>query len=98
MSAYFVALIDIHDAELYGEYLEGFDEVFAKYHGEVVAVEDQPRVLEGDWPAGRLVLIRFPTEQALRSWYESPEYQRILEYRRKASTGCVAVVTGRDAV
>lgn len=96
MSVYFIALIDIHDPARYETYLAGFDEVFERFRGEVVAVEDEPRVLEGDWPAGRTVLIRFPSEQDLRAWYESPEYQRLAEHRRAASTASVAIVTGWD--
>lgn len=98
MSSYFIALINIHDAARYEQYLAGFDEVFEKFQGEVVAVEDNPRVLEGKWPAGRTVLIRFPNDQAVRTWYESPEYQQLARYRQEASIASVAIVTGRDLV
>ena len=82
MSSYFIALINIHDTARYGKYLAGFDEVFEKYEGEVISVEDNPRVLEGRWPAGRTVLIRFPNDHALRKWYESNEYQQLARHRR----------------
>jgi uncharacterized protein (DUF1330 family) len=72
MSSYFVALIDIHDTAGYERYLAGFDAVFANFGGKVVCVEDQPRVLEGEWPAARTVIIRFPGDAELRRWYESP--------------------------
>jgi uncharacterized protein (DUF1330 family) len=94
MSCYFIALIDIHDDEGYGGYLAGFDEVFGRYRGSVLAVEDEPRVLEGSWPAGRTVIIEFPDEAELRRWYESPEYQRLAVRRREASTGSIAVLSG----
>lgn len=96
MSSYFIALIDIHDQRRYQRYLAGFDEVFSAYDGEVVAVEDHPRVLEGDWPAGRTVLVRFPDDAALRLWYDSPEYQRLAGHRRAASKADIAVISGRD--
>lgn len=91
-----MALINIHDTELYQAYLSGFDAVFKNYRGEVVAVEDHPRVLEGEWPAARTVLIRFPDELELRRWYESPEYQAIARHRQRASVAAVAAITGRD--
>ena len=78
MSTYFTALIDIHDPKLYERYLDGFDQVFQKYRGEVIAVEDHPRVLEGEWPAGRTVLIRFPDDEALLEWYRSPGVSKAL--------------------
>ncbi len=96
MSSYFIALINIHDPTRYEQYLAGFDEVFEKFRGEVVSVDDNPRVLEGDWPAGRTVLIRFPNEQELLRWYESPEYQQLARHRKEASVGSIAIVSGRD--
>ena len=76
--------------------MAGFDKVFETFQGEVIAVEDNPRVLEGKWPTGRTVLIRFPNDQVVRTWYESPEYQRLAWYRQEASIASVAIVTGRD--
>ncbi|UCG50520.1 MAG: DUF1330 domain-containing protein [Candidatus Latescibacterota bacterium] len=35
MSGYFVAQIDIHDQHEYDRYLNGFDDVFNEYDGEV---------------------------------------------------------------
>ncbi len=96
MSAYFLALFDIHNPDRYQQYLAGFNEVFARYGGRVAAVEDAPRVLEGQWPAGRTVLIEFPSESELRAWYESPEYQRLADHRRAASVASIAIISGRS--
>ena len=96
MSSYFIAQINIHDNAEYEKYLAGFDEVFARYRGEVIAVDDNVRVLEGDWPYGRTVLIRFPDEDALLDWYESPEYQELARYRRRGSMANIVAVVGRD--
>lgn len=82
MPSYFLALIDIHDTDRNDDYLAGFDEVFERYGGEILAVEDEPRVSEGKWPCERTVLIRFPTENELLRWYRSPEYQRLAAHRR----------------
>lgn len=94
MSAYFVAQIQITDAEGYDRYLEGFDAVFQRYQGEVLAVDDSVEVLEGVWPFGRTVLIRFPSKEDLSRWYRSPEYQRLAEVRRRASRGNIVAVEG----
>ena len=96
MSCYFLALIDIHDPEGYERYLEGFDRVFEKYRGRVLAVEDSPLILEGEWPAQRTVLIEFPDEKELRRWYDSEEYQLVARHRRAASFCRVALIRGRD--
>ncbi len=96
MSCYFVALIDIHDPEKYAVYLAGYDEIFSQYKGEVIAVEDEARILEGEWPAGRTVMIKFPSEDELRKWYDSDEYQALAKYRQEASVAAIAIITGRD--
>ena len=97
MSSYFIALIDIHDPSKYEQYLAGYDEIFCKFKGKVISVEDNPRVLEGTWPAGRTVMIKFPNDIELRKWYDSEEYQNLARYRREASVASIAIITGQDS-
>ncbi len=96
MPGYFIARINIKDTEEYQKYLDGFDEVFSKYNGKVVAVDDEVKILEGEWPFGRTVIIRFPSREELLTWYESEEYQRIAEHRRAASDANIVMVNGRE--
>ena len=96
MSSYFVALIDIHDPATYDQYLAGYDEIFDQYQGRVIAVDDQPTLLEGEWPSKRTVLIEFPSEAELRRWYDAPEYQALSQYRRDASDASIAIIHGRE--
>lgn len=96
MSAYFLAQITIDDPVAYERYLDGFDAVFARHEGRVIAVDDHPAVLEGSWSRTRVVLIRFPDEAALRRWYESPEYQALARIRQGASRADVLLVHGRE--
>ena len=96
MSSYFIALINIEDQERYEQYLAGYGEVFEQYKGQVIAVEDSPRVLEGAWPAVRTVLIKFPGDQELLRWYQSPAYQQLAQHRWAASEAQIAIVSGRD--
>ncbi|MCP4205436.1 MAG: DUF1330 domain-containing protein [Shimia sp.] len=96
MSAYFIAQIGIRDPEEYQSYLNGYDEVFARYKGKVIAVDDKVTVLEGEWSYGRTVIIRFPSRGDLLAWYESPEYQTIAQHRRNASVANIVAVKGRE--
>ena len=96
MSSYFIALIDIHDPLRYEQYLAGFDQVFSKFKGKVIAVEDNPRILEGNWPVGRTVVIKFPDDSELRKWYDSDEYQNLARIRKEASIASIAIITGKD--
>jgi uncharacterized protein (DUF1330 family) len=96
VSCYFVAQITINDPEAYRRYEHDFDEVFAGFGGRVVAVDDQPEVLEGRWPHRRAVLIRFASGAEARRWYHSPEYQALARVRREAADSVVMLVEGRD--
>jgi uncharacterized protein (DUF1330 family) len=95
MSCYFLALIGIHDPDRYERYLAGYDAVFEKFEGRILSVEDSPTVLEGDWPAGRTVLIEFPNEEELLRWYRSQEYRGLAVHRTEASVCRVAILKGR---
>lgn len=95
MSAYFIANIRIHDENEYEEYLKYADDVFAKFGGEYLAVDETPEVLEGSWDYTKMVLIRFPDKKELKRWYDSDEYQGILKHRIKSSECDTIVVQGK---
>ena len=96
MPHYFIAQIKIHDKEEYQKYLEGFDVVFDQYNGTVLAVDDNPVVLEGIWPLPRTVVIRFETESDFYAWYNSAGYQDLIAIRQRAAEGNVVLVKGEE--
>jgi len=96
MSCYFLAQITTHDPQEYQKYLDGYDEVFTRYQGRVLAVDDSPSLLEGEWRYTRTVLIHFPSEAEARRWYDSPEYQALAQHRWRASSADIILVQGRD--
>lgn len=96
MSSYFIAQVRINDEDEYQKYLDGCDEIFAKYKGEYLAVDNNPTVLEGEWSYTRMIVIRFPSEDELRRWYQSSEYQNLLQYRLNAAKCDTLLVKGLD--
>ena len=96
MSAYFIAQIEIRDRDEYNLYQAGFMEVFSKFEGEVLSVDDNPKVLEGDWPYTRAVLIRFPNEEEALKWYNSPEYQKLAQHRLNSSHASIIITSGPE--
>ncbi len=98
MSVYFVAQIQIHDEAEYEKYLEGVDGVFEKFNGEYLAVDANPKVLEGKWGYSRMVIIRFPSEGDLLRWYESPDYQQILKHRLSGANCDTVLVKGKSEI
>jgi uncharacterized protein (DUF1330 family) len=94
MPVYIMAQISIHDRAAYDVYSNGFLEIFARYSGELLAVSEDAQVVEGEWPYTRTVLIRFPSADEARRWYESPEYQALAQHRLRGSRGNVVIVEG----
>ena len=89
MAYYIVANIRIDNEEGYQRYQDGFLDVFAKFEGEILVVNDSPVPIEGDWSFTRLVVLRFPSQEAAERWYRSPEYQEILAHRLANSEGTI---------
>ena len=97
MECYFVARIEIHDPAKYQRYLDGTDVLLARFGAQVLAVDEAPVVLEGEWPCTRTVLIRFPDEAAAQSWYRSPEYQALAQHRFRSSSSDAVLLKGRQS-
>ena len=94
MSVYILASIKVEDWSEYGKYQDGFLEIFGRYKGELLVVSDEPKVIEGEWPFTRAVVIRFPSEEEARRWYESPEYQALSQHRWRGSKGTIIIAEG----
>ena len=94
MPVYLIAQIEIANRNEYTVYEAGFMEIFSKYDGQLIAVDEQVRTLEGDWPYTRTVLLRFPDEAEADRWYNSPEYQALAQHRFASSKGNVVLVRG----
>jgi uncharacterized protein (DUF1330 family) len=96
MTHYFVAQIKINDLAGYEKYLDRFDEIFSKYNGEFLAIDESPTLLEGDWDYTKSVLIKFNSKQDFEHWYYSDEYQSILKHRLNASKCDTILIEGLD--
>ena len=96
MSYYFMVSITVTDPDEYKKYLEQAGDIFARYRGTYLAVDDNPQVLEGTWDSERAVLIRFDSREDFKDWYHSKAYQEILQYRLPASHGNAILIKGRD--
>ncbi len=94
MTVYVVAQIRIHDRERYDAYAAAFMPVLIQYGGRLLAADEAPAVLEGEWGGGKLNIIGFEDEPAARRWMESPEYRAIAVDRLAASDGIVLLVQG----
>ena len=86
MTVYILSRLTIHDRVEYDKYENKFADVFLKFDGKVLSVDEDPLVLAGDWDATRSVLIEFPSKEAAFAWMQSDDYQAISKHRNAGST------------
>jgi uncharacterized protein (DUF1330 family) len=96
MAHYFVAQIKIHDQNEYDKYLDKFDDIFSRYKGEILAVDEAPSILEGSWSYTKSVIVKFPSREDFEDWYYSAEYQEILKHRLRAAHCDTLLVEGYE--
>ena len=95
MTVYALAQLRIHDAERYGRYMGRFMPVLDKYNGRLLAADENPRVLEGQWwDRNKVVLMEFEDAAAFRAWATSPEYSEIAEDRKAGADAVVLLIKG----
>ncbi len=92
---YFIANIKITDENEYQKYLKSVDEVFSRFNGKYLAVDGDPKILEGNWSYSRSVLIQFENEEDFNKWYYSDEYQEILKFRLSGAICDTILVRGK---
>ncbi|MES2999790.1 MAG: DUF1330 domain-containing protein [Pseudomonadota bacterium] len=81
MTVYVVAQLEFTDEPRYRRYQAAFPAVWVKYRGQVLANEERPKVLEGEWKGSKVVLLSFPDEAAYHEWADSDEYRTIAKDR-----------------
>ena len=87
IAVHMIANLVVHDAEEYRKYEKGFFPILKRFGGEFVTYDDQPETLEGSEPTeGRLIIFKFPSEQAAKDWYNDGDYQALSEFRRAGTT------------
>lgn len=82
-----MAFVRVEDYETYEkEYLEKATPIIAQYEGVPLAVSENPLLIEGNLPKGKLVIVEFPSKEAAESFYNDPEYQPLKKVRNTVST------------
>ena len=91
MPAYVIAEIRIQDPELFQAYARGVPATIAQYGGRYLVRGGVHKVVEGSWFPRRLVLLEFPSMEALQDFYLSPAYESLRALRQQCSTAHAAV-------
>ena len=84
----------ITDPETMKTYAAGVVATVEQYGGKFIVRGGDPEVIEGDWPAKRIIMIEFADRAALKAWYESPEYADLKAMRIASSNANLIAVDG----
>lgn len=97
MAYFLVAAIDVKDADGYQPYLEaGFASVDRP--GIEAMAYGPASVIEGGNPSERMLILKFDSEELLKEWYLSEEYQAIIPIRHaNADTRFIVGLPGIEA-
>lgn len=91
---YAIAQLIITDRMVYDRYQAKFMGVLNLYQGRLLAADENPVIVEGEWERDKVVVLAFPDEQAFQDWADSPEYLEIAKDRKAGSEAVVLLVRG----
>jgi uncharacterized protein (DUF1330 family) len=91
-SAIIIANVRVTNPTQYEDYKK-FSTLAMQAHGaEVLARGGAVEVLEGDWTPDRIVILKFPSVDKARAFYDSPEYGKARTARDGAAVMRMVVV------
>ncbi len=93
MPAYWIAHVEVTDAEAYGKYAELAGPAIVKFGGKFLARAGRYVQLEGNERA-RNVVVEFPTLERAVECYNSPEYTEAKSHAEGASVRDLIVLEG----
>ena len=94
MAAYVVYQAEVTDPQRYEEYKPRAAASVAAAGGRYLVRGGEVEVLEGDPPAGRTVVLEFPTMRAALDWYRGDDYTEARKLRADAARARMYVVEG----
>lgn len=97
MTVYTIAQLKFKDIASYRRYQKAFPAVFARFNAKLLAADEAPIVLEGEWPCDKIVMMAFPDEDEAKRFRDDPAYQAIAADRKAGADAVVLMVKGIDA-
>ncbi|MGZ0715679.1 DUF1330 domain-containing protein [Pseudomonas palleroniana] len=96
MKAYWIAHVDVADAEQYTQYTSRGPAAFAKYGGRFLARGGRSIALEGGPARARNVVIEFDSYEQAVACFESKEYQDAKAHREGVAQAQIIIVEGLE--
>jgi uncharacterized protein (DUF1330 family) len=94
MAAYFIVEGEITNDTQYQKYREAVVPLITRFGGKMIVRGGKMEVLEGKHDGRRRVIFEFPSMDAVRSFWTSPEYAQIKPLRRNAADFDIWAIDG----
>jgi len=94
VSVYVIADLDIKDFEELSKYAEKAPATVTAQGGRYLVRRGKAEVIEGNWRPKSLTVLEFPSWAAAKAWYNSEEYRRIIDIRKRAAPTDLVWVEG----
>lgn len=84
---YILVEVTIPDPAAYraSGYMAMAETAIAAHGGRFLVRGGEAEIIEGDGPIGRIVILEFPSREAARAFFESPDYAPALKLRQGMS-------------
>ncbi len=93
-AAYLIVRIKITREEGWPEYRKQVSDLFARHGGRYIVRGGPVEVLEGSYDGRRLVIFEFPSMEAIRTVWNSPQYAKLKKLREGSGELDVWAVPG----
>jgi len=95
MRRYLIAdAVDIRDAGKYAEYVRRVPAVVAAFGARYQSRVGELEVLPVNREPGGMVIVEFPSRDALQLWFKSEEYRAMVHLREEAASPNAVVIKG----
>ncbi len=94
MAAYVITDLDVFDIARYLDYQCAVRPLLAGVGARYLVRGGTCKVYEGDCQTGRILVIEFPSLQAVDEFYESEQYQALEDQRQACSSARIIAVEG----
>lgn len=84
-AAYIIVNMQISDMEQYKQYMADAPAAVAAFGGEYLVRGGRFETLEGDWQPARLAMLRFPSFEQAKAFYDSEQYRQARAKREGAT-------------
>jgi len=87
-------LKEIADEDAFGAYQGAAGPTVAQYGGKLVINSTKIDSGDGEWNPAGMVVLEFESVEQARKWYNSPEYQAVIDQRFDSTDGALIFVDG----